>query len=366
MFDFSLISYWPLALAAAGVIGLVVGLLVRLVQKAGTTDTVIGTIEATVYAILGALGGLLGGLFFTYLFAPGFIGFIAMALAVMCVAGIVLGFLHGTANVGLKIVGLLAYVAVAILLVLCAVLIWAGDGGPSYVAWTSAFLALNGAAMGIAFAIYRSAHWAVAWLLAFVNGSWGALGSLTGMLMHVGSWAFFTSDSGAKPPGPRKVLANSDRKFFHCWQNGMRILPDYFFSQGPVMTAWTPHGMWHEAVHVVQHYLFGPIMLISYVAWAAVFGLIGGIVGLVNGNGAVHGAFAWAYVNNPWEVWEYNSAWGSSGPTPRKVSKDVVKPGKLETDMIFGNAFAWTVTVIWICVWLAGIILLLIFTGGRP
>ena len=363
MFDFSLVPYWPWALAVAGVVGFAVSLLVHLIQKAGSIDTVLGVIEATVYAILGALGGLLGGLFFSDLLAPGFLAFIAFVLAAMCAAGIVVGFVHGTANVGLKLVGVIAYVAIAVLFVICGILIWDAERGPAYVGWFSAFLAINGAAMGILFAIYRSAHRAVGWLLVFVNGSWGALGSLTGMLMHVGTWAFFSADSAAPTPGAAKVLANSDRKFFHCWQNGIRILPNYFFSQGPVMTAWTSHGMWHEAVHVMQHYVFGPIMLISYVCWAAIMGLIGAIVGLIKGNGIVHGAFAWAYVNNPWEVWEYNSAWGSSSPTPRKVSNDVVKPGKSATDMIFDNKLAWPLTALWIFLWLVGFLLLLVFSG---
>jgi hypothetical protein len=363
MFDFNLIPWWPWALVVAGVFGLAVSLSIRLAQKAAATDTVAAVIEATVYAVVGAFGGLLGGVFFSYVLAPEFLGFIAFALAAMCATAIVLGFVHGTANVGLKFGGLIVYVAIALLFVVCGILLWGADRGPVYVGWFSAFLAVNGAAMGIAFAIYRSAHWAVGWLLVFLNGSWGALGSLTGMLMHVGTWTFFSADSGSPSPGPAKVLANSDRKFFHCWQNGMRILPDYFFSQGPVMTAWTPHGMWHEAVHVMQHYVFGPIMLISYVAWAAVMGLFGGIVGLIKGNGVVHGAFAWAYVNNPWEVWEYNSAWGSAGPTPREVSGNVVKPGKSATDMIFDNKLAWPLTGLWIFAWLVGFLLLVAFSG---
>lgn len=363
MFDFNLIPYWPWILLAAGVTGLAIGLLVRLVQKSGPGDAVAGVIEATVYAVLGALGGLLGGLFFTWLLAPEVLAVITFALAALCATGIVLGLMHGTANAGLKVVGVLVYGAIALLFVVCGILMWDAERGPGYVGWFSAALAINGAAMGVVFAVYRSAHWAVGWLLAFVNGSWGALGTMTGMLMHIGTWTFFSADASAPAPGPAKVLANSDRRFFHCWQNGMRILPDYFFSQGPVMTAWTPHGMWHEAVHVMQHYVFGPIMLISYVAWAAVMGLIGAIVGLAKGNGIVHGAFAWAYVNNPWEVWEYNSSWGSSGPTPREVSSNVVKPGKAATDLVFDNKLAWPLTAVWIVLWAIGLLLLIAFHG---
>lgn len=365
MFDFSLVSFWPWLLVAAGVSGLGVGLLVRLVQKASTGDTVIGAIESTAYSLLGAFGGVLGGLFFSYFLAPEFIAFVAIALAVMCAAGIVLGFMHGTAGAGLKIVGVIVYVLLAAVFATLAIVSWDAERTAGYVGWLSAVLAVNGAAMGVCFAIYRSAHWGVGWLLAFVNGSWGALGTLTGMLMHIGTWTFFSASTSTPSPGPAAILSNSDRRFFHCWQNGIRILPNYFFSQGPVMTAWTQHGMWHEAVHVVQHYVFGPIMLISYVAWAALMGLIGAMVGLATGNGIAHGAFAWAYVNNPWEVWEYNSAWGSSSKTPRTVSSNVVKSGKTNTDLVFPNSLAWPLTGLWIMLWIGGFIILLAFGGAE-
>lgn len=365
MFDFDLVPYWEATVAVSGATGLIATLVVRLLQKAGAAKTAIGVIEGTVYAVLGALGGLLAGLFFTYLLPAKVFAVVAFALAAMCAAGVVLGFLHGTASGARKAVGALVYGGIAVLLVVGGIALWDANEDGSHVMLIAHFLAATGASMGILFAVYRSAHWALGWLLAFVNGSWGALGTLTGILIHVGTWTFFSADSAAPAPGAARVLPNSERRFFHCWQNGMRILPQYFFSQGPVMTAWTPHGMWHEAVHVLQHYVFGPLMLISYVAWAAVMGLAGAIVGLAKGNGIAHGAFAWAYVNNPWEVWEYNSAWGSSSPTPRRVSSAVVKAGKSATDMVFGNGLAWPLTIAWIVLWLAGFVLLVIFGGGR-
>lgn len=366
MFDIDLIPGWQTALVVSAATGLVFTLVARLIERSDGAKTAVTVVEGALYATLGALGGLLGALFFTYVLPPKFFAIAAFALAAMCAVGIVLGLVHGTGGAARKAVGIAVYAVLAILLVIGGVALWDAGDDTSHVLYIASFLAASGASMGISFAVYQSAHWALGWLLAFVNGSWGALGTLTGLLLHVGTWTFFSRDASAPGPGAARVLPNSERRFFHCWQNGMRIMPDYFFSQGPVMTAWTQHGMWHEAVHVVQHYLFGPLMPISYVAWAAVMGVAGAIVGLVKGNGIVHGAFAWAYVNNPWEVWEYNSAWGSSSPTPRKVSDAVVNPGKSATDLVFGNALAWPLTIAWILLWVVGFALLVVFAGGRP
>lgn len=360
MFDLHLIAYWPWALGAAAAVGLTTGLIVRLVQKASVLLVIGETFETTLYATLGCAGGLLGGLFFGQIFPPGLYGTIAFALALVCLAGIALGLIHGNAHAGYKAIGVIVYLLLATALVAGGILAWMSDGGPGFIAGFAAVLAFMGALTGILVALYRSAHWALGWLLVPLNASWGALGNLTGLWIHTGSWAFFSGAASAQPR-PRRVYPNSRRRFFHCWENGMRIMPDYFFSQGPVMTAWNDHGMWHEAVHVVQHYIFGPLMILSYVAWAIVMGLVGGIVGLATGNGAVHGAFAWAYVNNPWEVWEYESSWGNSGKSARLVSPTVVRPGKNASDLVFGLTLAWVLTVIWILLWVVAFALWVIF-----
>ncbi len=334
----------------------------RLVQSKSALAVVGEGFETALYAVLGCLGGLLGGLFFTYIFPPGLYAAIAVALGLVCIAGIVLGFLRGNAHLAFKLFGLLAYLVLGGVFVVSGILIWSHGYSAGYVGWFSAALAFTGALNGVLFGLYRSAHWSVGWLLVTVNGSWGALGNLTGLLLHVGSWLFFSAKGGAGSR-PRRVLAGSERRFFHCWENGMRILPDYFFSQGAVMTAWSQHGMWHEAVHVLQHYVFGPLMLVSYVAWAAVMAVVGGVVGLARGNGLWHGAFAYAYVNNPWEVWEYQSSWGTASATPRRVTSAVVAPGKRNTDLVFSTPLAWTLTVIWIAVWTLGFVLCVVLAS---
>lgn len=347
-FDLTLISYWPWALLASGVAGIAAGIVVRLVQKAGALAVVGGSVEAMLYALLGCAGGLLGGLFFSWLLPSEFYSVVAFILAGVCIFGVILGFMHGTAGIGGKILGTVAYLAFSGVFVLAGVLGWGAERDASFLGWFAGFLALIGATMGILFAAYRSAHWSFGWLLAFVNGSWGALGNLLGFLMHIGSWSFFTGRAGTSKA--RRVFPDGQRRFFHCWENGMRIMPDYFFTQGPVMTAWTKHGMWHEAVHVFQHYVFGPLMPISYFTWTIVMGAAGAIIGLIKGNGLQHGAFAWGYLNNPWEVWEYASSWGDSTSTPRRVSSSIAQPGQSEA-MVFTGGLAWTLTIIYLVAW---------------
>ncbi|MCH9693195.1 MAG: hypothetical protein K0U72_01690 [Gammaproteobacteria bacterium] len=360
VFDMQLISFWPWALVGAAVIGLITGLVVRLVNKESAGAVVGGVIESCLYTALGCAGGLAAGLFFSWLLPAEFFALVAFTLGALCIIGTVLGFIHGTAGIGGKILGLFAYLVFAAVMVVAGILIWDAERGDGYVAWFAGFLALTGGTMGLMFALYRSAHWSIGWLLSFLNGSWGALGNLLGLFLHMGSWTFFSATAAS----PRKVLLDSDRLFFHCWQNGMRILPNYFFSQGPVMTAWTKKGMWHEAVHVMQHYIFGPLMPISYFAWTIVMGFFGAIVGLIKRDGLMHGAFAWGYLNNPWEVWEYQSSWGTSTSTPRRVSSSITPDVNARTAMVFPGGLAWTLTVIYLLAWVSLFVLAIVFSVG--
>jgi hypothetical protein len=68
----------------------------------------------------------------------------------------------------------------------------------------------------------------------------------------------------------------------------------------------------HEAVHVLQNRLFGPIYLYSYVGWMAVF-LIPALVYGATMKRPFAVAFSWCYCNNPWEEWAYRYG-GSRDP----------------------------------------------------
>ncbi|MEM7077148.1 MAG: hypothetical protein AAF513_00845 [Pseudomonadota bacterium] len=358
MIDFTTLGIWPWLPIGAGLTGGIAALIARLVSNRGTLDAVVSIIEGTVYGALGALGGIFAALVGLYLLPATFFSLLFAAFAVLCAVGIVLGLIHGTAGAIGKVLGTVMYVVLAAGFIVAARFSWT-DNEQMIVTWFASIWAVSGALMGLTFATYRSLHLAAGWLISFWNASWGFIGNMLGNLLNIGSWFYFAGSSTTRP-GDRELLPSGERHFFHCWRNGMRILGNYYFSQGPVMTAWTKQGMWHEAVHVLQHYILGPMMPIGYVTWSILGAIGGAIAGLISGNGIAHGAFAWAYVNNPFEVMEYESKLGGVGSTTRQVSRDVVVDGKQSTDLIPSGTVAWTYTVLWMLGLVGAFILLIV------
>src|SRR5437879_10492861 len=88
----------------------------------------------------------------------------------------------------------------------------------------------------------------------------------------------------------------------------------------------------HEAIHVIQHFLFGPIYPLSYGVWAAIMFIPGIIVGaLKSGRTVGDGITDLTYYNCPWEQIAYAFE-GGYGP-------DVV---------IFNKVVGWIINVIWV------------------
>ncbi len=86
----------------------------------------------------------------------------------------------------------------------------------------------------------------------------------------------------------------------------------------------------HESHHVLQHFIFGPIFTVSYMLWFIPAAVIGLIVGLIAGKG-IAGVEAWAYYNNPWEIWAYQIEGGRS------------QNG--DTSLIWGPVTSWIVSI---------------------
>jgi hypothetical protein len=92
----------------------------------------------------------------------------------------------------------------------------------------------------------------------------------------------------------------------------------------------------HESQHVLQHFIFGPIFTVSYVGWMVPAAIVGLVVGLIKGKG-FNGVEAWAYYNNPWEIWAYEVEGGRS------------QDG--DTSLIWGPIASWIVSIVfWVLV----------------
>jgi hypothetical protein len=172
-------------------------------------------------------------------------------------------------------------------------------------------------------ATYGSYHWSVGWLLIPLNASWGALGNLTGILHHTLSWNCFANQGD---------IEQENRKFYTKYKNGLRMRynPSFAFTQAAVMSS--PPVEKHESQHVLQHFIFGPMFTVSYVAWMVPTAIIGLIVGAIKGKDFM-GVEAWAYYNNPWEIWAYAVDGGRS------------QNG--DTSLIWGPVASWIVSIVW-------------------
>ena len=190
----------------------------------------------------------------------------------------------------------------------------------SSMTWLFAATGFFGAFMAAAYGAY---HGAVGWLLAFINGSWGAIGTLMAAMHHVSSWFMF--DKHGQPH-------DGDRKFYFCYEDGMRFRAGSAFTLGDVMTG--PPVEKHESHHALQHFIFGPIMTISYLLWMVPGLIVGLIFGPAKGRDVAKGIEACAYYNNPWEVWSYAVEGGRS------------QNG--DTTLIWGNGLSWSLTISYI------------------
>jgi hypothetical protein len=96
----------------------------------------------------------------------------------------------------------------------------------------------------------------------------------------------------------------------------------YAVTQGSVMSnmgnngpADAPSLFAHEATHVLQNRVFGPLFTLTYLGWMAVLLLPGLITGLCSRVLRVFETLQWwCYYDNPWEVWAYRNGGARSDP----------------------------------------------------
>jgi hypothetical protein len=326
------------------VIGALVGLGVRHRARLSTAAIVGGVFESGLYAAAGAYFGSFGGLLYAELAGPTAMGVVMLAFALVAVAGVVLGLWHGDGGAGGKAGGVIVMLLFAGLFVGGAAAAFTVDDADSHALFLNLMALGFGTLAGFSallVGLFRAMHPALGWLVIPVVSSWGLVGTTLGVLMHFGSW-LFNADAGRR---------NTHADYAYnglgmvVYDNGFRVKAGYAYTSGAVVTASSKKMIWHEAVHVLQHILFGSVFPVSYVVWAALLGLAGMIAGPIAASFS-QGVFAWAYINNPWEVWEYKSSWHGVGSNPRQ-SYNMYTPG---TAMVWSDGAALGIGITYMAV----------------
>jgi hypothetical protein len=148
----------------------------------------------------------------------------------------------------------------------------------------------------------------VGWALVLLNSSWGFLGNVLGLGARIGS-SFGYARGGS--------VVNPNRTWYTLYRRGLTLKRDpgqrYAFTQSWVISCDQPGEIEaHERWHVAQHFILGPFYVVSHGVWDVVGAVIGFFCGLsrsVPGSGLVerwnYAITAWAYFDNPYEIWAY-------------------------------------------------------------
>ena len=177
----------------------------------------------------------------------------------------------------------------------------AGDRYETYLNVAAISLGLLGALDGIVAALLRGPHWAAGWALVFLNSSWGFLGNILGLGTHLGSYLCWADDGAPE---------RDRRKAYSLYRRGLTLRDEpgnrYAFTQGWVMCCDRTGPLEvHEAIHVGQHFVLGPIYVVSHGVWDALGAVIGLIAARVKNIKAEDGITKMSYFNNPYEIMAY-------------------------------------------------------------
>ncbi|MDH3459738.1 MAG: hypothetical protein OEM00_01945 [Burkholderiaceae bacterium] len=300
----------------------------------------LAALEGLLLAPLAVYAGTTGGLIFAQWMPPWMMGVWLFFVAAAALVLLILGLINGTASGGWKALGAVELSVLAGGFVTAGVLCFMVPDNNAPAAYeryldTVTWLFTVGALLDVLIAAtYGSYHWGLGWLLVLVNASWGGLGNHLGIVHHTASWHLFNNQG---------QIRTDNRKFYTYYHDGLRLKNNFAFTQGAVMTGHPVET--HESQHVLQHFIFGPIFTVSYLLWFIPASIIGLVVGLIAGKG-IAGVEAWAYYNNPWEVWAY-AAQGS-----RSQNGD--------TSLIWNTVASWIVSVVYYVIAVAVFIVLLV------
>lgn len=287
------------------------------------TGTVVGnTIEGVAYAAIGMFAGSGFGLLFAELVPPHLLGVILVLVGLVALVFAIIGAATGDGDAGGRIaaviLGVLLAAGVATIGVLGIAVHSGGPAGSGYEHYLNAVaigLGLLGALDGIVSALLRGPHWAVGWALVFVNSSWGFLGNILGLGTHLGSYLCWANDG---------AVERGNRKAYTLYRSGLTLRNQpgnrYAFTQGWVMSCDSSGALEvHEAIHVTQHFVLGPIYVVSHGIWDGLGALIGLIAGPAAGVGVSEGVTRMSYFNNPYEIMAYATHNGARQDTDKLI-----------------------------------------------
>jgi hypothetical protein len=343
-------------------LGLAWVLIHRLVKGDDAGAVVGNTIEGVIYGAIGSYSGAVAGILIGVIAPPTVVGVALIIFAALSILFAIIAAVKGSGDAGWKVLGFLEFVAIAAALVIGAKFCFAipskGKAAPEYQAYLNAIsvlCALSGGLMGILAAIFRGAAAWIGWLLAGVNGGWGALGNLLGLMTHVACWNFYV-DHG-------KPHFASRRRFYVRYGKGFSLKSNasgdaFAFTEGSVISTEFDDLAKHEAVHVLQHLITGPFYPLTHFSWFILFAVVGLIASrgkrVPDGSGGTKfmdpgdAITALSYYSNPWEVIAYTAAGDRHENDP----------------LVFDDGPAWVFCVLWLLLGLAVFILLTAWRFG--
>ena len=279
-------------------------------QRAGAdAGTVVGnTIEGALYAAIGLFAGSGFGLFVAEIVPPDLLGTIFWLVGLVALVFAIIGAAKGDGDTGGKAAAVVLGALLAAVCVMLAVFAYAvpnsgaaGDRYETYLSAVAISLGLLGALDGIIAALLRGPHWAAGWALVFLNSSWGFLGNILGLGTHLGSYLCWANDGAPE---------RDNRKAFTLYRRGLTLRDEpgnrYAFTQGWVMCCDSSGPLEvHEAIHVGQHFVLGPIFIVSHGIWDGVGAVIGLIAAPVKKIKVSDAVTKMSYFNNPYEIMAY-------------------------------------------------------------
>jgi len=305
-------------LILATLVGLFWLLAARHRAKADTSTVVGNTIEGALYAAIGMFAGSGFGLFVAEIVPPDLLGTIFLLVGVVALVFVILGAKNGDGDTGGKAAAVVLGALLAALGVMLAAFAYivpnsgpAGDEYQTYVNIVAISLGLLGALDGIIAALLRGPHWAAGWALVFLNSSWGFLGNILGLGTHLGSYLCWANNGDPE---------RNNRKAYTLYRRGLTLKEEvgnrYAFTQGWVVSCDRPGDLEvHEAIHVGQHFVLGPIFVVSHGIWDAVGAVIGLIAAPLKHMKVEDAVTKMSYFNNPYEIMAYATHNGSRHDT---------------------------------------------------